>query len=101
MYKCESCGHLFEEGEAGVLVESHEHFGTPCEERFYVCPICDGNYHEVKPCKICGGYTQEENEEFCEECRKKTIKAFMQLWNQFEDAEKEFLKEQIYEEELL
>lgn len=101
MYRCESCSHLFEEGEEKVLVEPHEHFGTPCEETFYVCPMCEGDYTEVEICKICGEYTDKRNDEICEECRIKTVKKFKNMWEDFEVEEQNLLSELIQEGELL
>ena len=45
MYRCEECGHLFEEGEQVVWIEKHG-LSAPPYERFSGCPICKGTYSE-------------------------------------------------------
>lgn len=97
MYKCDSCGHLFEEGEEKVLIEQYEHFGTPCEKEFSVCPVCGGDYTEVEPCKICDEYTDTKNEGLCEDCKMEAIFKFNSVWDEFEDVERKFLVELINE----
>lgn len=71
MFKCESCGHLFEDGEQAIL-ESFlgECHGRQIFERTYVCPLCRSNYDEAQQCQECGEW-YTENELFsglCENC---------------------------------
>ena len=94
MYRCLECGHLFEEGEQAEWTEMHG-FNYGNGERFSGCPICKGDYEEIKPCKICGGYDNETNDGFCEECQKDIMKRFNQLIkDNFSEEEIEFLKEE-------
>ena len=69
MYRCENCGHLFEEGEQAVWEERHG-FDAPPYEKWSGCPLCHGDYEETKPCKKCGAeHTDDELiEGVCEEC---------------------------------
>lgn len=92
MYRCEDCGHLFEEGEQARWEESRgEHFGTPCSETMSGCPICKGDYEEVEPCKLCDSYEKVENG-YCEECRKHYTKDFKQLLDErYDEKEREFI----------
>lgn len=79
MYRCESCGHLFEEGEQAVWEERHG-LDTPPYEQWSGCPICKGGYEKVYQCKKCGDWHTEEElyEGWCEKCLRETInhKAF-------------------------
>ena len=74
MYKCENCGHLFEEGEQAVWEERHG-LDTPPYEKFSGCPICKSGYEEVHQCKECGEwYTEDElYDGWCEKCLRETI----------------------------
>jgi DNA-directed RNA polymerase subunit RPC12/RpoP len=79
--KCLECGHIFEDGEQDVRVENHPYGSTTVPERFYVCPICGGDYEETKSCQICGGEFLEEElfgGHYCNECLRKlmTINSF-------------------------
>ena len=68
MFKCESCGHLFEEGEQAVWEERHG-LDTPPYEKWSGCPLCYGAYEKAEPCKICGSNTEEELVGgVCEDC---------------------------------
>lgn len=68
MYKCENCGHLFEEGEQARWTEEHG-------EKFDGCPLCRGGYEEVHQCKECGDWNTENElyEGWCEKCLRETI----------------------------
>lgn len=68
MYRCESCGHLFEEGEQAVWTEERG-------EKWSGCPICKGGYEEVHQCKECGDWHTENElyEGWCEKCLRETI----------------------------
>ena len=94
MYRCEECGNLFEEGEQAEWTEMHG-FSYGNGEEWQGCPICKGDYEEINPCKICGGYDNETNDGFCEKCQKDIMKRFNQLiQNNFSEEEIEFLKEE-------
>lgn len=74
MYRCENCGHLFEEGEQAVWEERHG-LDTPPYEKLDGCPICKGGYEEAHRCKKCDEwYTKDElYEGWCEKCLRETI----------------------------
>lgn len=95
MYRCLDCGHVFEEGEQKVYRENvGECHGTPAYQEFSVCPVCGEDYEEVKPCKICGSYEHETDEDFCDECQKDVKKRLDNLIKQnFNDTEIELLKQ--------
>ncbi len=69
MYRCENCGHLFEDGEQAVWEETHGLDHGPYE-KWDGCPICKGGYEEVHQCKECGGWHTENElyEGWCEKC---------------------------------
>lgn len=74
MYRCENCGHLFEEGEQAVTYETHGFYQPPYEE-IHSCPVCGGDFEEVHQCKECGEWHSEDElyEGWCEKCLRKTI----------------------------
>jgi hypothetical protein len=45
--KCLNCGHSFENPKE-YHGEPLEHFGYPCHETFYGCPLCLGDYDEIE-----------------------------------------------------
>ena len=76
MYRCESCGNLFEEGEQAVWYENQgECHGVTAMERFSGCPVCKGDYEEVHQCKECGDWHSEDElyDGWCEKCLRETI----------------------------
>lgn len=81
MYKCEDCGHIFEDGEQATWKEDYG-------ETFFGCPICKGDCVEIKPCKICGSYEHDENEQYCDNCKERTKNKFNGM------MEKEFTMEE-------
>ena len=87
MFKCLECGNLFEEGEQAEWVEMHG-FNYGNGEKWSGCPICKGDYEEIKPCKICGSYDHDYDEEYCNACKKDVQKRFSAF------IEKEFTKEE-------
>ncbi len=92
MYKCLDCGHLFEEGEQARVRETHG-LDTPPYEEYSVCPRCKGDYQEVEPCKICGGYDVKIGEEYCDECMIDIRRRFdYVVWKEFKEEEIEYLK---------
>lgn len=89
MYKCLDCGHLFEDGEQRTYRENvGECHGSTSFQEFSICPVCGGDYEEIKPCKICGTYEHECEEEYCDNCKKDVRKRFSEF------VEKEFTKEE-------
>ena len=68
MYKCENCGHLFEEGEQARWTEEHG-------EKWDGCPLCRGDYEEVHQCQECGDWHTEDEiyDVWCEKCLRETI----------------------------
>ena len=76
MYRCENCGHLFEEGEQAVWYENQgECHGVTAIERFSGCPLCHDDYEEVHQCKECGDWHTENElyDGWCEKCLRETI----------------------------
>ena len=96
MYRCLECGILFEEGEQKTYRECvGECHGSPAYTVYSGCPICGGNYEEIEPCRICGGYNLKNEDDFCEECQKNVMERFNNLMKQnFTEEEIELLKEQ-------
>ena len=74
MYRCENCGHLFEEGEQAVWEERHG-LDTPPYEKWSGCPLCHDGYEEVHQCKECGDWHTENElyDGWCEKCLRETI----------------------------
>ena len=74
MYRCENCGHLFEEGEQAVTYETHGFYQPPYEE-IHSCPVCGGDFEEVHQCKECGDWHTEDElySGWCEKCLRETI----------------------------
>ena len=74
MYRCESCGNLFEEGEQAVWEERHG-LDSPPYETWIGCPVCRGGYEEVHQCKECGDWHTEDElyDGWCEKCLRETI----------------------------
>ena len=74
MFRCESCGNLFEEGEQAVW-EEHHGLDSPPYEKLSGCPVCKGDYEEVHQCKNCGDWHSDDElyEGWCEDCLRETI----------------------------
>lgn len=74
MYRCENCGHLFEEGEQAVWEEKHGFIDGPFE-KWSGCPLCKSDYEEVRQCKECEEWHTEDElySGLCESCLRKTI----------------------------
>lgn len=71
MYRCNECGHLFEEGEQSTWSESRgEFWGSPCSEKMSGCPLCKGEYVQVEQCKICEQYYSVDDlvDGICDNC---------------------------------
>ena len=76
MYRCENCGHLFEEGEQAVWYENQgECHGVTAIERFSGCPLCHDDYEEVHQCNECGDWHTDDElyDGWCEKCLRETI----------------------------
>lgn len=69
MFRCESCGNLFEEGEQATWEETHG-LDSPPYEKFSGCPLCKGDYEEAYLCKVCDGWVVESElqDGCCEAC---------------------------------
>lgn len=94
MFKCIECGHIFEDGEQARWTETHG-------EVWECCPICKGGYEEIEPCKICGTYDHECQEEYCEDCKKDVKKRFAEfVEREFSKEERELLNE-LYDGEMI
>jgi hypothetical protein len=72
MYICKDCGHIFEEGEQKIIVEHHPYGMTTADERFSVCPVCNGGYEEAVIYEACGGAFDPDDErmvgKWCKDC---------------------------------
>ena len=89
MYKCKECGHLFEYGEQAVWHESHG-------EKWQGCPLCKGNYEEVKICDVCDEYSSDISYGMCKKCRDYTVNRFnLIIEKNFTNEEREFLNEAV------
>lgn len=100
MFKCCECGHLFEDGEEARWEESRgECWGSPAYEKMSGCPICKGDYEEVEPCKICGSYEHDADDDYCEECKKNVKTRFENFVNKEFTAEERNLLNELYDGE--
>ncbi len=74
MFRCESCGNLFEEGEQATWEETHG-LDSPPYEKWSGCPVCKGDYEEVYQCEECGDWHTEDElyAGWCEKCLRDTI----------------------------
>ena len=101
MFKCCDCGHLFEEGEQTRWTESRgECWGSSCNESMQGCPLCKGNYEEVKLCKECGDWHTEDEltNGLCDQCIENAIgyRSFLDFMLETE-ALRDFLTEVVWE----
>lgn len=54
-YKCNECGHVFEDSEVGRYEENMgECFGVSAYQSFDCCPVCKGDFSEACVCEVCG-----------------------------------------------
>ena len=71
-YKCNDCGHIFEDGEFFIDRQYvGECWGTPAYRDFRLCPSCRGeNWEEAGHCAKCFGIflDDELTEGLCSEC---------------------------------
>ena len=74
MYRCENCGHLFEDGEQAVTYETHGFYQPPYEE-IHSCPVCGGDFEDVHKCQECEEWHTEDElyDGWCEKCLVGTI----------------------------
>lgn len=97
MFKCLQCGHLFEDGEQLEWEDMHG-LTSGNGEHFSGCPLCKGDYQEIEPCKICGTYQHEVENEYCEDCKNNVKKRFSDfIEKEFNDEERKLLNE-LYED---
>jgi hypothetical protein len=89
MFKCEECGCVFEKPKKKTE-KVGEHFGFPAYEESLVSSCCEEGYIEVKECKICGEYSEND---FCKDCEIKVKKKFDSFMQEFTEEEKELLQE--------
>lgn len=71
MYRCEECGHLFEEGEQKTWEEKVGEYGSaPYFEKHSGCPICGREYEETKKCQVCNSEHLAEDliDGVCDDC---------------------------------
>lgn len=73
MYRCLSCGHLFEDGEQGYHNENYDYWGEPFTKQEEVCPICGEPFEEVALCPICKKNYISEDEWICDDCFNENI----------------------------
>lgn len=93
MYKCTSCGCVFEDGEE---YKWREEYG----EVLSGCPNCHEAFEEVNICVFCGEYHCNDID-CCDDCKKSIFKKFKSLftederdvigenWEEMEDFENE------------
>lgn len=96
MYRCESCGHLFEQGEEKIESSYLADYGSEqIFETHFSCPVCGGDFEEVNACKLCRGYHHiKSGEKYCEACKTYTKSKFqMVLKMNFNECEKELLND--------
>ena len=98
MYRCEECGHLFEEGKQAKWTEMHG-FTYGNGEEWQGCPLCKGDYEEIKPCKICGSYEHDYDEDYCNNCKKEVQKRFSNLIEENFTEEERALLNELYDGE--
>lgn len=70
MYRCEICGHLFEEGEEKTYID------PSTSEEWKVCPICKGDYEESVKCAMCGEnfFESDLHNDLCNDCLEEVKK---------------------------
>ena len=75
-YKCNECGHIFEEGEEHRWSEGRgEFWGMACSEEMSGCPLCDGDYEETVRCELCEGEFLAD--ELCGYCCDECINSYI------------------------
>ena len=97
-YKCNECGHLFENGEEAIINEyKGEAWGQQIYEKYSACPVCkQTNYDEVSICKRCDEYGALEHNVFCEKCKEEIKAKFEKLLDDnFTDDEIDYIYEEL------
>jgi hypothetical protein len=74
---------VFEEGEE---YKWREEYG----EVLSGCPICHEPYEETKRCVLCGEWNEYD---VCQNCVTETIKNFQHAMEQFNEVEKDVLRD--------
>jgi hypothetical protein len=89
MYKCLSCGHIFDEGEQAYWNEPRGEWS----ERYDGCPLCKQSYEKTVRCKICESehLRKELHGDVCLECIDEYRKDPEMCYN-ISKAEKENIK---------
>lgn len=92
MYKCADCGHLFEEGEELIITENIGDFrDMPAYKTFYYCPICKGDFNEIKPCTVCGSYEHDVDKLLCHDCEEQVKDEFANFACNLNEDQKQYL----------
>ena len=90
MYKCISCGHIFDEGEQKTIQENHPYGDTTAPEYFSVCPCCGCDFEKTKRCEKCGGEFLEDElfcGYYCKKCLRDALTTENFLWFATEDGQ--------------
>jgi hypothetical protein len=74
---------VFEEGEEYKWCEEYG-------EEFSGCPVCHEPYEETKRCVLCGEWNEYD---VCQNCVTETIKNFQHAMEQFNEVEKDVLRD--------
>lgn len=85
-YKCNDCGHIFEEGEQVTWVEDYG-------EKFSGCPICKGTYEEIYLCTNCDSMASKRQGDFCKQCIIDVSKKLKTFLDDLTETEREILNE--------
>ena len=96
--RCTVCGKLFDENEKKLYTDRHG-FESPPYETYYGCPCCGGAFDEIEPCKICGSYYHDEEEEYCDECKRTVKKRFSDFMDKSFSKEERQLLNELYDGE--
>lgn len=96
--RCKVCGMLFEDGEEKLYTDRHG-FNYPPYDTYYGCPNCGGAFDEIEPCKICGSYEHDAEEECCSECKKTVKKRFSDFVDEAFTKEERQLLNELYDGE--
>lgn len=85
-YRCDECGHIFEQGEEKITIQPHG-------EEMSECPLCGGSYEEVQECEICGEPLNNDERKFCSSCKKDIADKIKCFFETFNSLEKKFISE--------
>lgn len=86
MYVCKTCEEFFEQPK-----KVEEVYSLP----YYECPFCGGNFEEVLECKQCGKHYGKSDltEGLCPKCEKAVQDKVKAFFEQFTEAEKDYIFE--------